>query len=543
MQRSTRSLAVFLLLAVGAASLPAQDPIGVEFVPPQAALTAVVKPQAIQESPLLQLAPWEVMAVKTREFVGLTIEDVQSALLIATPPGADGKPQVGAVVKLAKPIPLESLFPPLREAGDLELATMPNADKQYLDGSKRLHFNVYPIDQQTYLIGTPGAIQAMLAQQQQPAESPLAQLMRSDLQEVEFQAFLDVRPIREMAQFLLSDPQFQDFADLQQLPTQLSHAQLLGSLDRETGGVTLKLTAPNAEAAQQLEATLQRLFARGSQAFGEMTRPHEPDSPAGQAMLQYSDRVIRTLLQAIQPTRTENQVVMTTVGKEETSPQMLIASATALLVPAIAAAKADVYRSRSINNLKQIMLAMHNYFDTYRKMPSDSYDADGKPLLSWRVHILPYIEQAALYQRFHLDEPWDSEHNSKLIPLLPAVYAPPVDAELAAEGRTRYERPLGEGLPASKKGKLSFADLVDGTSNTLAVVEAPAAAAVIWTRPDDFDVDLAFPMKSLMPGDEKGLTAARYDGSVQLLKRDKLTDQLLKALLTHAGGEVANYQD
>lgn len=543
MQVAVRSVAVLLLLAVGASSLPAQDPLGIEYVPPQAALTAVVMPQAIQESPLLQLVPWEVLAVKSHEFVGLTIEDVQSALLIATPPGPDGKPQVGAVVKLAKPIPLESLFPPLREAGDLKLTATPDSDKPYLDGSKRLQFNVYPVDQQTYLIGTPGAIQAMLAQHAQPAESPLAQLMRSDLQKVEFQAFLDVRPIRELAQFLLGDPQLQDFADLQQLPKQLSHAQLLGSLDRETGGLTLKLTSPNAEAAQQLETTLQRLFARGTKAFGEMTRPNEPDSPAGQAIQQYSDRVIRTLLQAIQPTRSENQVVMTTVGKAETSPQMLIASGTALLLPAIAAAKAEAYRSRSVNNLKQIMLAMHNYFDTYRRMPGDSYDADGKPLLSWRVHILPYIEQSALYDQFHLDEPWDSEHNRKLINTLPSVYVPPVDEALAAEGRTRYERPLGAGLPASKKGDLSLADIVDGTSNTLAVVEAPAAAAVIWTRPDDFEVDLAFPIKSLMPGEEKGMTAARYDGSVQYFLKDQLTDQLLKALLTHAGGEVANYQD
>ncbi|MCC9605986.1 DUF1559 domain-containing protein [Blastopirellula sp. JC732] len=542
MQLSTGSLALFLLLAVGTASLHAQDTIGVEYLPPQAALAAVVKPQAIHSSPLLQMVPWEVLTVKSNEFAGLAIQDIQSALLFATPPGPDGKPQVGAVVKLAKPVPLDSLFPPLREAGELVPNTMANSDR-YLDGSRNLLFNVYPVDQQTYLLGTPNAIQAMLAQQRQPAESPMAQLLKSDMQEVEFQAFLDVRSIREMAQFLLSDPQFQNFPDLKNLPQQLSHAQLIGSLDREKGGVTLKLTARNEDKAKQLEMTVQGLFDTGTKAFGDLTRPNDPDSPEGQAIQQYTDRVIRTLLHAIQPTRSENQVVMTTVGKPETSPQMLLASGTAVLVPMIASAKATAYRSRSTNNLKQMMLALHNYYDTHQKMPSDSYDANGKPLLSWRVHILPYIEQAALYQQFHLDEPWDSEHNRKLINTIPVTYLSPGEDALAAEGRTRYERPLGEGLPASKKGDLTFADMTDGTSNTLAIIEVPSADAVIWTRPDDFEVDLAFPIKSLLPGDAKGMTAARYDGSVQYFVKKNLTDELLKALLTYAGGEVADYRD
>src|SRR5205814_6093315 len=72
-------------------------------------------------------------------------------------------------------------------------------------------------------------------------------------------------------------------------------------------------------------------------------------------------------------------------------------------------------RMRSANNLKQLMLAMHNYHDVYGRFPADIRDKDGKPLLSWRVHILPFIEQVNLYKQFRLDEPWDSEHNKKLI--------------------------------------------------------------------------------------------------------------------------------
>src|SRR5260370_4929892 len=68
------------------------------------------------------------------------------------------------------------------------------------------------------------------------------------------------------------------------------------------------------------------------------------------------------------------------------------------------------------NNLKQIGLALHNYNDAYARLPAvANFDKQGKPLLSWRVHLLPFIEQEDLYKEFHLDEPWDSEHNKQLI--------------------------------------------------------------------------------------------------------------------------------
>src|SRR6185295_2767398 len=105
----------------------------------------------------------------------------------------------------------------------------------------------------------------------------------------------------------------------------------------------------------------------------------------------------------------------------------------------------------AMNNLKIIGLAMHNYHDTNQRFPAAAiYDKQGKPLLSWRVAILPYLNQKQLYESFHLDEPWDSEHNRKLIPRMPAEYAaagamPPPGAKPApALGKTRYVLPTGK---------------------------------------------------------------------------------------------------
>src|SRR4029077_9290448 len=86
----------------------------------------------------------------------------------------------------------------------------------------------------------------------------------------------------------------------------------------------------------------------------------------------------------------------------------------------------DAGRMQSTNNIKQIMLAFHNYHDTMKGMPAHAiYSKDGKKaLLSWRVAILPYIEQNNLYMQFKLDEPWDSDHNKKLIATMPRIYMP-----------------------------------------------------------------------------------------------------------------------
>src|SRR5882672_4340583 len=68
------------------------------------------------------------------------------------------------------------------------------------------------------------------------------------------------------------------------------------------------------------------------------------------------------------------------------------------------------------NDLKQLALAMHNYHSAYGQLPPAAVrDKNGKLLLSWRVLILPYIEQDNLFKEFKLEEPWDSDHNKKLI--------------------------------------------------------------------------------------------------------------------------------
>src|SRR5262249_24805669 len=191
----------------------------------------------------------------------------------------------------------------------------------------------------------------------------------------------------------------------------------------------------------------------------------------------------------------------------------------------------------SVNNLKQLGLAMHNYHDTYgHSPPAAIYSKDGKPLLSWRVALLPYLDQEDLYKQFKLDEPWDSAHNKKLLTKMPDVFAPP-------KGRTKekhatfYQVFTGEGTVFEGKDGIRLTDITDGTSNTILIVEA--GEAVQWTKP----VDLPYNEKKSLPklggAFEAGFHFCLADGSVHFRKK-KFDEKIMRALITRAGGEVVD---
>jgi len=200
-------------------------------------------------------------------------------------------------------------------------------------------------------------------------------------------------------------------------------------------------------------------------------------------------------------------------------------------------------RSHSANCLKQIGLAFHISAaaagDTF---PAGIGGPDGQPGLSWRVQILPYIDQNALYQEFKLDEAWDSEHNRKLIKKMPKLFAPPKGAAVA-EGLTYYRTFSGSGtLMPLVKGKPGLAipgtkipAITDGTSNTLLVVEA--ADPVIWTKPEELAYDADKPTPKVGGIFEAGFNGVMCDGSVRFLPKT-IDDKLLRALITINGGEA-----
>jgi hypothetical protein len=189
----------------------------------------------------------------------------------------------------------------------------------------------------------------------------------------------------------------------------------------------------------------------------------------------------------------------------------------------------------SRNNLKQIALAVINYADTYNgPMPIDIRSKDGKPLLSWRVAILPFIEEGPLYKQFKLDEPWDGATNKKLIEKMPKVYAP--IRVPAKAGETFYQVFAGEGALFGPKAQPLFpASITDGTANTGLIFEA--GEPVIWTKPADLAFDEKKPLPKLGGLFDGVFHVGMCDGSVMRCKKDA-DEKELKKLITPADGEV-----
>jgi len=191
-------------------------------------------------------------------------------------------------------------------------------------------------------------------------------------------------------------------------------------------------------------------------------------------------------------------------------------------------------------NLRKIVIALHNYHSVYRRLPPAAIsDKQGTPLLSWRVAILPFLEENNLYQQFHVNESWNSGHNKALLPLMPKVFRLP---GAGPEGATtsHYRVFVGPDAVFEYPKSLNFQEITDGTANTWMVVES--AEAVPWTKPEELVYDSKKPLPQMGNFFSGGFNAAFADGSVHFFRKSP-PEATVRALITAAGGEVRRLED
>jgi hypothetical protein len=183
-------------------------------------------------------------------------------------------------------------------------------------------------------------------------------------------------------------------------------------------------------------------------------------------------------------------------------------------------------------NLRQLGAAMYKYQEANGSLPAAAvYDPSGKPLLSWRVLLLPYLGHRELYEQFHLDEPWDSENNKKLQDKMPPEYLSP---GREASHRTHYQVFVGKGAMFEGKKGQDLGKIPDGAANTILLVEA--AQAVPWTSPEDlpYDPDKPLPrLDGLHPG---GFLAVMCNFSVRFVS-EKVKPETLHRAIQRADGQ------
>lgn len=238
-------------------------------------------------------------------------------------------------------------------------------------------------------------------------------------------------------------------------------------------------------------------------------------------------------------------------------------AASGTAVDAVTAARAAARRVTSMNNLKQLALAMHNYHDAYGHFPPAAViGPDGRPWHSWRTLLLPFFEEVDLYKQYDFGQPWDAPANLAVAKKVPKVFQDPIAG--LKDGSTSYAVLVGEAtlFPPGKNptmataddkkaaggGGTHMADVTDGTSNTIMIATVAPERKILWTKPEDIVVGPAGPSIGTpdgiaalhTAGSGKGALVAIADGSVRLLS-ESLDKAILTAIVSRNGGEVVDY--
>jgi hypothetical protein len=215
----------------------------------------------------------------------------------------------------------------------------------------------------------------------------------------------------------------------------------------------------------------------------------------------------------------------------------------AMLLPAVPSAREAARRMQCGNNMKQIILGIHNYHDEYGFLPSAVSTSSNEVETSWRVFLLPYLELTSLFEQYDQSQVWDEEANSRVSrqnPLGLTCPSNPVEKDDVDRYYTAYAMPLGSSTALSRSETRSLPS--SATGSMIAIVEA-CGRNIVWTNPRDVDVSvipvgvnrpgLAETMSegvlsSVHPG---GATAANLDGSVQFVS-ENIAPEVLRQLLS-----------
>jgi prepilin-type processing-associated H-X9-DG protein len=190
------------------------------------------------------------------------------------------------------------------------------------------------------------------------------------------------------------------------------------------------------------------------------------------------------------------------------------------------------------DRMEKIGSAMKAFHDREHRFPASAiYSEDGKPLLSWRVALLPFLGHQDLYDAFKLDEPWDSPHNLVLARQMPVVYALPynLDDGAAPSWTTYFQVFVGSGTVFEGTTGVSLNDFARRVSKTALVVIAQEP--VLWTKPVDIVFSPIGPV--IQPNDHvAGYCWVLFaDGHVaSVLGAGPLTDAEWRGMITHNSG-------
>jgi type II secretion system protein G len=518
---------------------PSGDRLDLTYVSPRATVLAVLRPAQIMSSPAAELLPKEIATAAGLKYLGFDPAHVDEVIAFVEQINPMAPPAYGFIMKFNTPFRGSSIAPAIRahtQMGEL-------AGRRYLQSQNPELPSFYGPNNTTLVVAPDATLRQLIESADEPKAGPLVDRAKGVSAGNDLYAAVDVASLRPLILMGLAQAQADIPPDVQpflEAPHLISAAELTFNLSGAP--MSFVVHADDEADAQKLVSLIadanKKYQERMREAFAEQAASADP---VEQATARYMERISGRWLKPFMPERDGASLTFFKTEGTATADQQLtnvavIGFLMALLLPAIQAAREAARRNQSINNIKQVLLALLMHLGAKGSYPAyASYRTDGKPLLSWRVHILPYLEEQALYEQFRLDEPWDSEHNRALIVRMPAVFQNPNLPDQT--GKTNYLAVVGEAciFDGTQEGT-KIREVTDGTADTVMVVEAAREQAVEWTKPDDWEFNPANPTAGLGGIRPGGWLAGFADGSVHFISEDLNAEQV-KAMFTSAAGD------
>lgn len=523
-------------LASVAATKPKSDKIELAYIPADAMFVVAIRPAAIFQQPGLRpLAKMLNVEHDLQDFFGVPVEEIEQITLMLGPslnsqPNDQRKQRRTTIGGLM----IRAIHPAGFKQADNLLSSV--VEVKYLGQtyykSAKIEHGYFRPDERTIIAGNEATLRQFIASGPRVKAKIVQGSSWNEMAKNHFAIAVDSAALTNE---LNSDPKqglgmLQVFAPLWEQSDSLIGGGKLGA-GLTIHGMANCTNEPNARQVQEtIVATvtiLKNLLQR---------------APAGSPEAKLLVETGTALLDSAKITQNGTTVQLSSKTTTETGRAVMAG------MTLVQSARGSARKLQARNSLKQIAIAMHNYHDAYGHFPSAVLiDRDGKTLHSWRVALLPFVGHAKLYQEYRRNEPWDSEHNKKLLKKMPAIFRHPV----APNGSTNssYFLITGKNTLFGDSPKSLFVDtksrvnafpkisnVRDGTSNTLLAVEAKRD--IPWTKPEDILYDPNGPIPKFGGHTPGKFVAVLVAGNVIQLPDQGIEEKLWRAVITHVGGET-----
>ena len=522
-------------IAIGPAlPLKTPKPLDLAFIPPDAAFAMILDPHQLLDSQNFSLLSDSTFPTWLHTEMGIDPKKVEQAIIVGGLGKKLGEFFVGTILRYRDPVDEAQL-----------LAAMSSGWEEAVDGDNKYHRSleeggrcVFFADKRTLLLADDGTLKKMLAVKGD-AESPLLTTLRKSDDAPAALAILEVAIVRPQIMTLLLFSKLPapfdkpPFDGVKELPKNIDEAIVRFDVS-PLASLVVTGRAKTEEGAVTTDAFVANIVEKLGESVDAMTEDMD-EQPSGGIAARGASTAIQEMYDGFKA-RFEhkvdgNEVKISYAGRPFQN--QLIALGPTMLRP-FQQSFTDAQAEHSRQNLTRSGAALDTALAANGSYPATaSYDPQGKPLLSWRVHLLPHLGQQALYEEFHLDEPWDSEHNKKLIVRIPAVYRTPGQV---FDGKTMYLLATGAGTVFDGPDGPKAETITDGKDSTILAVEVFDGRGEEWTKPADLKFDRADPTAKLTHLAKFKFHALFADGTAGTIDV-KRNGKIVSGYFSPSGGE------